>query len=157
MIEILFVEDEVNKAREIKSFLTQQYDRFSISEEKSFQGAINSIRKNKYDLILLDMSLPLSDDGLDFETFAGVDVLEELTRLESKSPVIVITAFDVLIDINTNESVKLVDLDKEMFEDYQNIYKGVIQYNISSVQWKDLLSKKILDIIGGGKNENFNC
>lgn len=156
MIDVLFVEDEVNKAREIREFLKIKFNDLCIHEEKSFQGAINAIRRHHYNLILLDMSLPLSNDGADFETFAGLDVLEELNRIEAKCHVVVVTAFDVLTDINTEESVNLVDLDKEMQEDFKEIYMGVIQYNISSIQWKESLSKKIKKILYGGKNEYFN-
>lgn len=104
MFKVLFVEDEVNKAREIRDFLKKNYSNLELQEEKSFQGAINKIRENYFDFILLDMSLPLSNDGSDFETFAGIDILEELVRIDSKCFVIVITAFDILTDINTNTS-----------------------------------------------------
>lgn len=156
MFKVLFVEDEVNKAREVRDFLKNNYSNIALQEEKSFQGAINKIRENQFDFILLDMSLPLSDDGSDFETFAGIDILEELIRIDSRSFVIVITAFDILTDINTNTSVRLVDLDNDMSNDYSDIYLGAVQYNISSVQWKELLSEKIDRVINGGYNENFN-
>ncbi|EIQ7105765.1 response regulator [Enterococcus faecalis] len=150
MDRILFVEDEINKAREIRDFLIANYKDVKVDEEKSFQGAINSIRNNKYKLILLDMSLPISDDGSDHETFMGIDVLEELTRIESISQVIIITAYDVLTDLNTNESVKLVDLDKDLREDYSDIYMGAVHYDISSVEWKEILINKIEKVISGG-------
>ena len=156
MFKVLFVEDEVNKAREIRDFLKKNYSNLELQEEKSFQVAINKIRENYFYFILLDMSLPLSNDGSDFETFAGIDILEELVRIDSKCFVIVITAFDILTDINTNTSVRLVDLDNDMYDDYSDIYLGAIQYNISSVQWKELLSAKIDSVINGGYNENFN-
>ena len=82
--------------------------------------------------------------------------MEELVRIDSKCFVIVITAFDILTDINTNTSVRLVDLDNDMYDDYSDIYLGAIQYNISSVQWKELLSANIESVRHGGYNENFN-
>lgn len=156
MYKVLFVEDEVNKAREVRDFLNFNYNDFEVDEEKSYQGAIKSIRETSYDIILLDMSLPLFNDGSDFETFAGIDILEELIRLKSNSVVIVITAFDVLTDINTNTSVLLKDLDEDIKNNYGSIYLGAVQYNISSVQWKKLLSDKIELIVNGGKNEHIN-
>ncbi|QNL91068.1 response regulator [Lactococcus lactis] len=156
MVNVLFVEDEVNKSREIREFLKETFKNIVLYEEKSFQGAINKIREVKFSFILLDMSLPLSDDGSDFETFAGIDILEELVRLEVKSKVIVITAFDILADKNTNTSVMLNDLDKEMMRDYKEIYLGAIHYNIASVSWKEQLSNKIKDIMKEINFENIN-
>lgn len=147
MHKVLLVEDEINKAREIKNVLETNYKTtISFKEVKSIQGALNELRDTHFDIVLLDMSLPLADSDDSFQTFGGINILEELIRIESLSKVIVITAFDTLVD--RNETVKLTDLDEEMRDEYEEMYCGSIHYNISTVEWESLLLNKINEIIG---------
>lgn len=141
-MEILYVEDEKNKAGQVIQVIEENIPSVNILLRNSYNAALMEIaRGNNLDLILLDMSLPLYDiseameyeEDNDFETFAGIDLLEELTRINSKKKVIIITAFDVLGE--DENRINLEQLDKKMKREYSDNYRGIIYYNSSSLEW----------------------
>lgn len=140
-MEMLYVEDEQNKARHVIQVLKENIPTINILLKNSYNAALNEIGRENLDLILLDMSLPLYDvseareyvEDNDFETFAGIDLLEELVRIDSKKNVIIITAFDVLGE--DDNRINLAQLDKKMKKEYPDNYRGIIYYNSSSLEW----------------------
>lgn len=145
-MKILYIEDEEIKANEIINLLKQEHE---IILRKSLNSGIAAILEDIYDLILLDMSLPLYDyntedeDENDFETFAGIDILDELIRTEQKENIAVITAFDILGE--GDKVITIHQLDKKLKNEYGEIYLGIIFYNSSSLEWRRTLK----NIIGG--------
>lgn len=127
----------------ISSCIKNEFDDIDLDFSGSYTTAIKSIYENKYDLILLDMSLPFTEDGEEnfedneFETFGGINILDELKRIYYKTKVILITAFDILGD--GNDMIKLSQLNETLNKNYCEIYKGYIHYNSSSIEWKNLL------------------
>lgn len=148
-MEILYVEDEQNKASQVIQVIKEGIPSANIILKNSYNAALMEIGRETLDLILLDMSLPLYDtseiieyeEDNDFETFAGIDLLEELVRIESDKKVIIITAFDVLGD--DDNKINLEQLDKKMQDDYKSNYRGIIYYNSSSLEWCHKLIKLI--------------
>lgn len=140
-MEILYVEDEQNKARQVIQVIKENIPSVNILLRTSYNAALMEVGKENLDLILLDMSLPLYDvseameyeEDNDFETFAGIDLLEELVRIDSKKKVIIITAFDVLGE--DDNRINLTQLDEKMKKEYCNNYRGIIYYNSSSLEW----------------------
>lgn len=145
-MKILYVEDEEVKAKEIVDLLKQEH---IVVLKKSLNSGIAAILDDMYDLILLDMSLPLYDydtedeDENDFETFAGIDILDELIRTERKENVVVITAFDILGE--GDKVITMQQLDEQLKNEYGELYLGIIFYNSSSLEWRRALQ----NIIGG--------
>ncbi len=146
-MELLYIEDETSKANRIIKELTSYSADIILQHEKSFTSGVIALRSKCFDLIILDMSLPLYDVGSlnycknDFETFAGIEILDEMLRLELKSKVIVITAFDILGD--SNNQINLEQLDEIIRRDYGNNYLGIIHYNSSSLEWQRTLVEKM--------------
>lgn len=139
-MKILFVEDDDNKVSDVKKFLIELLPNVDITIKNSSTSGIRELREKTFDLIILDMSLPLydlnySDD--DFETFAGIDILEEMSRIGINTNVMVITAFDVLGENDVN----IQQLDLQMNEDFPEMYKGIIHYQKSSLEWTSELTK----------------
>lgn len=136
-MNILFVEDEEVKAKEVLVALDEGYN---VDFRKSLNGGLAAIQEKQYDLVLLDMSLPLYDydsedeDENDFENFAGIDILEELIRKSRNDKVVVITAFDILGE-GENE-ITALQLDTNLKEEYREIYLGLIYYDSSSLEWR---------------------
>lgn len=147
-MKILYIEDEEEKAKEVYDLIKEDN---IVDLRKSLNSGILALSENKYDIILLDMSLPLydynteEDDENDFETFAGIDVLDELIRTERDEKVVVITAFDVLGE--GENIITMQQLDEKLKNDYQKIYLGLIFYNSSSLEWRRALQ----NVIGGHK------
>lgn len=138
-MEILYVEDEQNKAHQVMQVIKDNIPSANIYLRNSYNAALMEINRETLDLVLLDMSLPLYDiskcmeyeEDNDFETFAGIDLLEELVRLDSTKKVIIITAFDVLGE--DDNRINLMQLDQKMKSEYRNNYRGIIYYNSSSL------------------------
>jgi len=79
---ILIVDDEENARRNIGSFLSAKgYDVIGVA---TLSEATECVRRGNADIVLLDVSLP---DGY------GPDLLEEVTYLAVRPPIIVITAY----------------------------------------------------------------
>ena len=148
-MEILYVEDEQNKARQVIQVIKENIPSVNILLRNSYNAALMEIGRENLDLILLDMSLPLYDvseameyeEDNDFETFAGIDLLEELVRIDSKKKVIIITAFDVLGE--DDNRINLMQLDEKMKKEYCDNYRGIIYYSSSSLEWCHKLVKLI--------------
>ncbi len=146
-MDILYVEDEEVKAKEVLASLDE---RNNVDFRKSLSGGLCAIQEKQYDLVLLDMSLPLYDydsedeDENDFETFAGIDILEELIRKSRNDKVVIITAFDILGE-GENE-ITMLQLNENLQEEYNEIYLGLIYYDSSSLEWRRSLQKILEDL-----------
>lgn len=151
-MNILYVEDEEEKAREVVTYLEEKNN---VVLKKSYSSGVSAIYDDKYDLILLDMSLPLYDYGSEdedeneFDTFAGIDIIDELVRLERTEKVVIITAFDILGE--DDNRVDVHQLDERLKAEYERNYIGTIYYDVSSLEWR----RELQEIVK--KHENINC
>lgn len=151
-MNILYVEDEEEKAREVVTYLQEKN---KVVLKKSYTSGVSAIYDDTYDLILLDMSLPLYDYGSEdedeneFDTFAGVDIIDELVRLERTEKVVIITAFDILGE--DDNRVDVHQLDERLRSEYERNYIGTIYYDVSSLEWR----RELQEIIK--KHEDINC
>lgn len=82
--KILIVDDEEGIRESLKKFLTSRFE-CEICEAANGQQALDLIRSNKFDLILLDIKMP----GI-----SGMDVIKEKKKLDYKPSIWVITRFD---------------------------------------------------------------
>ncbi len=146
-MDILLIEDENDKINHIKSYIKSTFDNIFVDVAKSYTSGVAKIYTKTLDLILLDMSLPLNDINEDnieeneFETFGGIDILDEMKRVNKKIKVVVITAFDILGE--DEKQINLSQLDEEMKQNYKDIYLGCIHYNSSAIEWKEYLYEYI--------------
>lgn len=147
-MKILYVEDEESKIKQVIKCIKENFPEYLVEVKNSYTSAIIALNEVKYDLVLLDMSLPLYDNDFfdedeinEFETFAGIDILEEMKRVNNFTNVIVITAFDILG--NDGYSVTLEQLNEKMIDNYAPFYKGIIYYNILSLEWSSILKDYI--------------
>lgn len=143
-MRILYVEDEDEKAKEVVNYLSAILE---IELTKSYSSCVSAIYEKEYDMILLDMSLPLYDydsednDENEFDTFAGIDIINELVRLDRKEKVAIITAFDILGE--DENRVDIHQLDDKMRQEYSDSYLGIIHYDASSLEWRRQLQEII--------------
>lgn len=160
-MNILLVEDEVSKERNIVSFLHSRFEReVCISVAHSINTAKLELKHREFDLVLLDMTLPLFDntdlqnsDTNEFDTFGGTAVLDEIDRRQLECKVVVITAFDTLGEGLSKMSLEQITTD--MMGEYPFNFIGSVYYNISSLNWKQNLEKLITEK-GEKKSENTN-
>jgi DNA-binding response OmpR family regulator len=86
-MKVLIIEDELELAKSIKTYLST--NAFVCDVIDNANSAMESIRKNTYDCIVLDISLP---DG------SGLDILKELKLSNNSSGVLIISAKNSLDD-----------------------------------------------------------
>ncbi|MCP4227536.1 MAG: response regulator transcription factor [Actinomycetia bacterium] len=80
MTTVLVVDDEPRITRLVRDYLDQAG--FAVLEAADGQGAVDTFRRHRPDLVVLDLGLP----GLD-----GLDVVREL-RADSDVPIVILTA-----------------------------------------------------------------
>ena len=146
-MKILFIEDEIVKQNDILKYLNDELFQNEVEVANSLMCGMLALRRCEYEIVLLDMSLPLydlngEDEGInEFEAFGGIEILDEIERKELSVKVLVITAFDVIED--DTKKINLEQLDRQMKDNYSNIYLGCIHYDQSSLEWKSELKKYV--------------
>lgn len=79
---ILVVDDEENARDGLSKILTKEGYKIDVASDG--KEAIDSIRKNRFDLVITDMRMPQMD---------GFEVLREIRKMDDNIGVIMITAF----------------------------------------------------------------
>ena len=84
MTRILIADDHEVVRRGLKDILADEFDKVKIGEATQAGEILDAVRKQDWDVVLLDINLPGR---------SGLDVLEELRRLFPRLPVVVLSAF----------------------------------------------------------------
>lgn len=82
--KILIVDDEEGVRSSLREFLTTRFE-CSIVEAGDGEEALSLLKKDKFDLVFLDIKMP---------RISGMDVIKEKKKLDYKPPIWVITRFD---------------------------------------------------------------
>ncbi len=153
-MRILIIEDNHNKLKQIKLFVGQTYPEISIHDAVSYTAGLRRIYEEQWDLLLLDMSLPIYDIGQqetggDKKSIAGKEIMKRMIHRKIFVPTIIITQFDTF---GENE-VSISTLNKEFDKKLNQVWRGTINYEDSTNMWKVQL-KKLLDAqIGENTND----
>jgi FixJ family two-component response regulator len=83
-LHLLIVDDD-ELVLDLLTMLFNQRDDLTVAQAESGDAALEMIKAENYDLVLLDLRLPSGDEGL--------DVLAEIKRLKPKTGVIMMSAF----------------------------------------------------------------
>ena len=126
-IKVLMVDDNVNMTGMVKDYFKKN-KMIEISDVcHDGEEAIENIKKNKYDLLLLDLIMPKKD---------GIGVLEELKKLNLDMKIIVLSSYDsaeVIRDVSEYginyymlKPFDLVDLEKRVLDLYKSRASKII-------------------------------
>lgn len=140
-MKILCIEDQEEKYRQIREVLVDMFD--DIDWENNCQNGLMKLRTEHYDVVLLDMSMPICDDSEEetFDSYAGMYVLKEIRRRKYLTKVIVITGFS---DFEQGKKViTLSELDAEILDKYKSIYLGYVKYDSTTIEWQEKLVELI--------------
>lgn len=147
-MDILIVEDNANKLRQIKEFFNECYPDYSITESHSFRDGLLKVYQNKSKLIILDMTLPVyeithTESNENMKAVAGKEIMKRMINQKIMIPVIIITQFEKFDD----GKVTLESLNNEFAQQYSDIWKGTVFYE--NEDWRVLLKELIdsLDIL----------
>ena len=140
--KILIVDDDEYKTINIKELLERSKKCKELANEKTLNSGLCRIRNEKFDLILLDMSMPTFEtaDAGNYNSFGGLIFLEEMKRIRNNTPVIILTQYEIFGEgpmRKTSESI-----DSECKNSYSN-YKGIIIYSSIQNTWKEQLIKML--------------
>ncbi len=102
----------------------------------SFHSGMKAIYEESYDLLLLDMSMPMydvtvRDTGGRPLPLAGRDILFKMYRSKIHAKVIVITQYEDF------EGISLNQLNYDLQHDFPTLYCGSVYYNTTHDTWKD--------------------
>ena len=143
-MQILLIEDNSNKLKQIKRVLTEIYPESNIEEAYSFNGGVRKVYENKWNLIILDMSLPTYDithteSGGDKKPVAGKNIMKRMLNRKIIVPVVIITQFETFDD----DRISLNSLNAEFQDGFKEIWKGTVFYGNDdwSIDLKEILDK----------------
>lgn len=149
-MKMLIIEDDVNKIKQLREFVENNYKQIDISEAMSYQSGMESVLELQHDIILLDMSLPTYDvtkheKGGRPRSFGGRDILREIKRRKILSKAIIVTQFEDFKD--EKESKDLKTLKYQLSREFCENYIGAVFYQPSAIEWqselKSLLQKYV--------------
>lgn len=141
-MKVLIIDDDDSKIKVITTFLLELegFDEKNIVECTNIIDAKRELRSKKYDILLLDMQLPIRDKGIPMPK-AGLDLLNELRnhrRFNQPKLIIGITAFEKELN-----SVK---------DDFDNILEHVVYFSLTSDGWKNQLTEKFDYFVSSREN-----
>lgn len=145
-MNILVIEDDDNKRKQLVNFLAQQFSDVAVTETRSYQGGLKELLRGRYDHVFLDMTMPTfdkspSDSGGRLRPLAGKDILAQLKHRQIRQNVIVFTQFEILGE--GEQQVTLSELDNDLRAEYPENYKTIIYYDAAQDEWK----LRVLDAI----------
>lgn len=139
-MNILIIEDDENKRQQLETFLRELLPNSSLVHKKSYNSGLREVlNTTACDLVLLDMSMPTYDVGLDEDGgrpqhYAGRAILRQMNRRTIKIPVIVVTQYDVFGE--GTERLTRDQLDSQLSYEHSGIYMGTVYYNAAFDGWK---------------------
>jgi len=144
LFKILLVEDEAPKREHIERLLRDISASVEILTARSVNSALDLLENKKFDLMLLDMSLPTFDAG-DRENggrpqgFGGAEILRMMQMAEISCSVVIITGYEGF----AREGGTTVDLDllrREWMLEFEGTLSSVLHYNSTYDEWKTTLT-----------------
>ncbi len=118
-ISILLIEDDLAEARLLQEILKSfNLDRFILTHVQRLQAGVTLLKREKFDLILLDLSLPDS---------RGLSSLELLVNNFSQLPIVVLT--------NTNDNQLAIEAVRQGAQDYLVKREINIDVLVRSIQY----------------------
>lgn len=138
-MKVLIIEDDPNKLGAIISFL-EQYCDVEYVTHTAFQSGLRAILSSAFDLLLLDMSMPVFDAALGHSggrvlPLAGRDILYQMKRKRIKLRTIIVTQYENFDDISLGE------LHQNLSDEFSENYVGYVYYNVTQDQWRHELAK----------------
>lgn len=137
MIRILIMDDDATKISRIKSVLTGMcmVDIKNIEVARSLNSGRQKLKDNFYDLLILDLVLPINDDE-PIEPGRSENFINELHRIgRLKKPIYVIglSQYEDKVVANTSK--------------YENKLWKLIHYNLKNDGWEEILQNAVEAIL----------
>ena len=137
-MKVLLIEDDDFKAGKIRRVVEIERVVSSLSLARSVSSGIAALNADIPDLLLLDMSLTTYDLGPDEggwrpRNFGGIEIFEELDRLEIELPVVVVTGFETFQ--RDSRPITISELRKDLRERFPGNFCAIIYFDVEG-SWK---------------------
>lgn len=145
-MKILLIEDDKKKSEDIRDYISDMDKSFEVTVKESYQSGLSELLSARYDLLLLDMSMPTWDKSSSeqsgyFEKFGGYKIMREMSRKNKIIKTILVTMFDNFGEADLN--LTLSQIDKNLRNDFAGFYIDFVYYNSQENEWKEKLSQLI--------------
>lgn len=142
-MKILIAEDENQKLEHICEFVKANFAGADVLIAKSVTAAIDALEDHSPDLLMLDMSLPTFEIGVDEpggrpQGFGGIEILRHADFLGAFVPTFVITAYEGFED--GSRAVDLSELRHNLEQEHPRNFKGIVYYSGLGGEWSSELS-----------------
>jgi len=150
-MKILLVEDDPNKSGKIRHFIGDSIPGAELVCRPSYQSGLAAALGERFDLILLDMSLPTydihgADQGNRTRAFGGREILDALKRRGSRLRVAVVTQFETFGD--GADAMTLGQLNEQLRREYPDNYVGTVFYQPSETTWQQEMARLLRQEVG---------
>ncbi|HDR2409039.1 TPA: response regulator [Enterobacter bugandensis] len=144
MKSILMVEDNSHKRQKVLDYILELLPDANIDVAHSFSSGGKLATENRYDMILLDISLPTydkteNDTGGRNRAFGGHEIARKIIRRKIHTKIIFITQFDSFSDQDRSHSID--SLEELLKNDCGDNYIGLVRYDSSKYSWKEQLGE----------------
>lgn len=143
-MKILLVEDNHFKREKIIEFV-KQFSNMTVLEAASYNMGLTLATADKFDLIILDMSMPTFDrteaeNGGRFRVLGGKEIATRLKKQNKLSPFVVLTGYSNFS--NGRDKLSLAQIN-DLLAMFGDDYKGTIFFDSASSVWKEELTSVI--------------
>lgn len=147
-LNVLIADDNNEKIKYIVDTLNSVLDNYTLDISNSYNSTTKLLRKNNYELLILDMTMPNFDpvdnnSSPTLKPLAGKDVLAKLHYRKVNIPVIVLTQFDIFGRLS--DVVGLEDLKQDLKNSFPRNFLGCVFYDPQSSAW----STDLINLIKG--------
>lgn len=154
-MKLLIIEDNHSKLNELKKFIKHNYPVGTIHDALSYTAGLRRIYDEEWDVILLDMSLPIydmnqQDAGGDKKPVAGKEIMKRMLHKNIIVPTVVVTQFDTFGE----SGITIDSLNKEFENTMKEIWKGTVNYG--NATWTNDLKSIMDSIVQESKKDEKN-
>lgn len=145
-MRVLIVEDDENKRKQLSLVVKEVAPETQLTECRSYNSGLREVLKSSHELILLDMTMPTYDIGLEEDGgrpqhYAGRAILRQMQRHGVSTPVVIVTQYDVFGE--GQDRLTRAELDEQLQREHAGNYQGTVYYNAAVEGWKPDLGRLV--------------
>jgi DNA-binding response OmpR family regulator len=142
----LVIEDNDLKFELLACVLREHFHQCELIRACSYQAGVAKLVQENFGLVLLDMTLPVSDlelspVGMEWLNFGGQLVLRECKRRKVSVKIIVVSQFKTFV--RDNEEISFEQLRGEILEQHKELVAGCVYLDRVTDNWR----QEILNLI----------
>lgn len=143
-MNVLLIEDDDLKCEIVLGFLKSIPGISDVTRAASYQSAVECLVKSMFDIVVLDMTLPVSDlsqspVGNEFFTFGGRLVLRECVRRKINAKFLVLTQYSTFV--SDEKEIPFEQMKSELLAQFPNLVAGCVRLDRATLAWQSELAE----------------